>query len=222
MLEINLLGPLCIEINLKVQMGACLVGDAHLANYKGLTFGGPLLKTARLLSTLGHSCKLWNYLGNDEFGNKIIENIKQEKIEANIQIIPNAPTPIICKLSDKKDYSCYTTQIKDLSLWEFRIKNLKDSGVIFIDPAIPTEIQLEIIKKTKKAILLLKKPLDGKLDIFYQPKNLIILLNEYEIFQIFAQTEYKHFDPSRMLTHKILHNHNILLESKYNITTLDD
>lgn len=221
MSEIHILGPLSIEVNLKVKFGACLAGDSHPASYKGIMFGGPLIKIARLIRTLGHSPTLWSYLGNDEFGNKIIEDIKAEQIQANIQKIPNMPTSIICKLSDEKDYSSYTTTIQDLSLWEFRIKNLKDTGVIFLDPAIPTSIQLEIIKKIKKATVVLKWPLDGSLDILSASKNLIILLNEHELFQIFRETEYKHFDLNQMLEHKIFKNHKILMESKYDISTLD-
>lgn len=220
--QITLLGPLSLELDLKVRDAAILAGDAHLAKHRGAILGGPLLRTARLLRTIGHNASLCSYLGNDAFGNQIIDLIKDEGIEANIQKIPNISTPIMCKLSDKKDCTYYITETKDLDLWQFRLQSLPDSGIIYIDPAVPTEMHLKIIKQFKNAIIIVRRPLDRKLDIYDVPKKLIVLLNEYEVFQLFGELSYGHFCSEKILKLDAFANHTLLVEAKDAISCLNE
>ena len=222
MQQITLLGPLVLEIDLQVKSAATLIGDAHVAKNRGIVFGGPLLRIARLLRSIGNSVNICSYIGNDEFGNRIINMMKDEDIECNVQKIPNISTPVLCKLSDKNDYSYYITETKDLALWQFRLKTLTDKGIIFLDPSIPSEIQVEIIKQFKNATIVVRRPLDRKFDIFKMPKQLVVLLNEYEVFQIFAEFERGYFYPEKALLLDIFKNHTMLIESKDYFSTCDD
>lgn len=220
--NVYLLGPLTVDVHMKVQNPAGLIGDVHIAKNQGLTYGGIILRMARLLKNLGYPAHIFSYLGNDEFGNKIIQTIKEEGIESNIQKIPNTITSIATYMHDKKDFSSYITEIKDLTLWKFRLKSLPNEGIIFIHPIIPTELQLEIIQNCKNATIVVKKPLDGKLDIFYSNRRLIILLNEYEAFQIFTQLHNGFFASEKILQSTLLSKHSVLIESKHDFATLND
>lgn len=219
---IHLIGPLTVDIKLKVQHPAQLIGDRHFAKNQGITMGGPVLQIARVLHSLGYPVAISSYVGNDEFGNKIIENIKEEGIEADIQKLPNTGTPITCKLNNKQDYSSYTTSIADLTLWEFRLKSFNPTGVVFIHPSTPVHLQLEIIKRSKNAKILVQKPLDSNLEIFKADRELIIMLNEYDAFEIFRQFFNGYFSTEKVLQSEVMKKHKVLIESKYDFKTLDE
>ncbi len=221
MQQITLLGPLSVEIDLKVKEAASLIGDAHIAKHSGIIFGGPALRIARLLRSIGYSVNICSYIGNDEFGNKILENMKNEDIEHNTQKIPNISTPILCKLSDKKDYSYYITETKDLALWQFRLKTLKDTGIIYLAPSIPTPVQIDIVKQFKNSTIIVRKPLDKSLELFKCQKKLIVLLNEYEVFQIFAEYERGYFYAEKILLLNLFKNHTVLLETRDAFCTMN-
>jgi len=222
--SITLIGPLTLEVNLKAKRGPGMIGDSYLAKNRGLHFGGPLLKQIRCLMSLGHSANLIAYTGNDEHSQKIIDTIKQEGINANIQKLPGIATPISCNLFDGKSFSNFTSKIKDLSLWKLRLDATKiTSSVIMIDPSIPSEIQIAIIKKYhKNATIVVRRPLDNNLEVFNAAKNLVVVLNEHDAFQLFLLMDKHFFHGYTALKLPLLENHQVVVESKKNLHILDE
>lgn len=187
---INLLGPLCLEVNLKVTKPIMLIGDQYLGRNHGVFYGGNLLRKARILKSLGYQVNLWGYIGNDDTGAKIMEQLKVEDLSAHIQKMPHYQTPVLVNLRNNDRQSQVVTEIKNLDLWQARLASMKDPECIILDRSVPVKIQAEIANKYQGTHIFIGRPLDGSLETFKarNPKP-ILLLSEHDAFELLLEAE---------------------------------
>jgi|GEM_PF-3454970 len=222
---ITLIGPLNLELNFRVKNAPRMLSDTEICRNLGTHYGGTLLKQLRILQSIGYSSNIIAYVGNDEIGEKIINNLKTENISHSIQKIPGVQTGVSCNFFDNHSNSNLCTSIKNLSLWNIRQKTvvLSNPTVIYLHPIIPSNIQIEIIKKYHKTSkIVLQPPLDGNLEIFQTAPNLHIILNEYNAFQFFLLTNYTFFEGQTPLKLPFLENHKVIIEVHKKLFTKDE
>lgn len=181
---IYFLGPLYLQLDLKVKRPAMNCGDRHLARDNDLIYGGTLVRQARILKSWGYNVEVIGFVGNDMVGEKIIETVSQDGLGKNFQRIPNFRTPINVNLSNGRSSSEIFTYIKNIDLWVARIKNIKNNGIFVCDPSLPAYILEDLASRSKKNTVVTRMPLNRCSKILKSKGRFIFIFSEYDTYEL--------------------------------------
>lgn len=212
---VSLLGPIPLEINFKTDEFMKLCSEYLYAKKSAITMGGPLIRIKKFLSQLNCDCNLIGYTGVDEIGKNIEKELKKDMPDLIIQPLLDQPNPVSLVIHNIKTFSSLITEPKDLSLWKLRVEQtkLRKKGVIYLDNSIPSYIQRSIIQSLPKTLFIIRKPIDNDFTLFQEP-NLVIILNEYEAFQLALYLDFDFFSPQNIFESNLMKNTTTIISTK--------